>query len=49
MREKKLRAENRRTAEERVNDETAFREILDQQETEYEDELRQLIGAAEGR
>ena len=48
LREKKMRTENRRITDDRVSDESAFREILDQQEGEYEDELRQLIGAAEG-
>jgi len=33
--------------DDKVADESAFKEILDQQEGEYEDELRQLIGAAE--
>jgi hypothetical protein len=47
LREKKLRTENKRITEDRVADESSFKEILDQQETEYEDELRQLIGAAE--
>lgn len=47
LREKKLRAENRRVAEDRIADEGAFKEILDQQEDEYEDELKQLIVAAE--
>ena len=45
--EKKLNAENKRMKDERHADESAFKEILDQQEDEYEDELRQLIGAAE--
>jgi len=31
----------------RTYDESAFKEVLDQQEEEYEDELRQLIAAAE--
>lgn len=30
-----------------MNDENSFREILNQQEEEYEDELRQLVAAAE--
>lgn len=47
VREKKLRTENRRITDERQSDETAFKEILDQQEDEYEDELKQLISAAE--
>ena len=46
-REKKLRNENRRVTDDKEADEAAFKEILDQQEGEYEDELRQLIGAAE--
>lgn len=47
LREKKLRTENRRITDERQSDETSFKEILDQQEDEYEDELKQLISAAE--
>ena len=39
--------ENRRLADERVSEEGSFKEILGQQEEEYEDELRQLIAAAE--
>ena len=46
-REKKLHMENRRLADERVSEEGSFKEILGQQEEEYEDELRQLIAAAE--
>jgi len=46
-REKKLHMENRRLADERVSEEGSFKEILSQQEEEYEDELRQLISAAE--
>ena len=46
-REKRMRAENKRVKDEKSSDESAFKEILDQQEDEYEDELRQLIGAAE--
>ena len=45
--EKKLRAENRRAIEDKAANENAFREIINQQEEEYEDELRQLIKAAE--
>jgi len=45
--EKRLKGENKRIKDERVSDESAFKEILDQQEDEYEDELRQLISAAE--
>jgi WD40 repeat protein len=48
LREKKMRAENKRITDDRASDESAFKEILDQQEHEYEDELRQLIAAAEG-
>jgi len=48
LREKKMRAENKRITDDRSSDEAAFKEILDQQEHEYEDELRQLIAAAEG-
>jgi hypothetical protein len=47
LREKKIRTENRRITDERQSDEVAFKEILDQQEDEYEDELKQLISAAE--
>jgi hypothetical protein len=46
-REKKLKIENRRATEDKIANEGAFREIISQQEDEYEDELRQLIGAAE--
>jgi WD40 repeat protein len=48
VREKKMRAENKRVTDDRASDEAAFKEILGQQENEYEDELRQLISAAEG-
>lgn len=48
LREKKMRSENKRITDDRASDESAFKEILDQQEYEYEDELRQLITAAEG-
>ena len=48
LREKKMRTENKRITDDRSSDESAFKEILNQQEHEYEDELRQLIGAAEG-
>lgn len=44
---KRLNMDNKRIKDERNADENAFKEILDQQEDEYEDELRQLIGAAE--
>ena len=37
-----MRAENKRITDDRASDEAAFKEILDQQEYEYEDELRQL-------
>ena len=47
VREKKLRVENKRILDDRRSDESAFKEILDQQEDEYEDELKQLISAAE--
>ena len=47
FREKKLRTEHRRVTEDRISDESAFKEILGQQEEEYEDELKMLIGAAE--
>lgn len=47
-REKRLKTENRRLGDERAADESAFKEILDQQEMEYEDELKQLISSAEG-
>mmetsp|Transcript_15032 Transcript_15032/g.16277 ORF Transcript_15032/g.16277 Transcript_15032/m.16277 type:complete len:1892 (-) Transcript_15032:105-5780(-) len=46
-REKKLRVENRRAIEDKIANESAFREIINQQEDEYEDELKQLIKAAE--
>lgn len=42
-----MRTENRRICDDRVSDEAAFKEILDQQEGEYEEELHQLISAAE--
>jgi len=45
--EKKMFNEKKRLVDEKTNDENAFKEILDQQEDEYEDELRQLIAAAE--
>ena len=48
LREKKMRTENKRITDDRASDESAFKEILSQQEHEYEDELRQLIAAAEG-
>ena len=47
MKEKKLKTENRRIAEDRVSDSNAFKEILDQQEGEYERELKELIISAE--
>lgn len=46
-REKKLKIENRRALEDKSANEAAFKEIVNQQEEEYEDELKQLIGAAE--
>jgi len=46
-REKRMKSENKRVKDEKSADEGAFKEILEQQEDEYEDELRQLIGAAE--
>ena len=46
-REKKLKADFKRVRDERATDENAFKEILDQQEDEYENELKQLIAAAE--
>lgn len=46
-REKKLKADFKRVRDERATDENAFKEILDQQEEEYENELKQLIAAAE--
>jgi uncharacterized phage infection (PIP) family protein YhgE len=45
--EKKLKTENRRIAEDRHADGNAYKEILDQQEREYEAELRDLVAAAE--
>jgi organic radical activating enzyme len=47
LKEKKLKTENRRIAEDRVNDTNYFKEILDQQENEYEKELKDLIHSAE--
>jgi hypothetical protein len=47
LKEKKLKTENRRIAEDRVNDTNSFKEILDQQENEYEKELKDLIHSAE--
>lgn len=47
LREKRMRQENKRIRDDRANDENAFKEVLDQQEDEYEDELKQLIAAAE--
>lgn len=46
-REKKLKSDFKRVRDERATDENAFKEILDQQEDEYENELKQLIAAAE--
>jgi hypothetical protein len=46
-REKKLKSDFKRVRDERATDENAFKEILDQQEDEYESELKQLIAAAE--
>ena len=45
--EKKMGNDKKRLLDEKNSDENAFKEILDQQEDEYEDELRQLIAAAE--
>jgi WD40 repeat protein len=45
--EKKMTLEKKRLYDEKNTDEGAFKEILSQQEEEYEDELRQLIAAAE--
>ena len=47
QREKRMRMENKRIRDDRNSDDNAFKEILDQQEDEYEDELKQLIAAAE--
>jgi chromosome segregation ATPase len=47
QRDKKLKNDIKRMRDERSNDENAFKEILDQQEDEYEGELKQLIAAAE--
>lgn len=47
QREKRMRMENKRVRDDRNSDDNAFKEILDQQEDEYEDELKQLIAAAE--
>lgn len=47
QREKRMKAENKRMRDERSADENSFKEILDQQEDEYEGELKQLIAAAE--
>lgn len=47
QREKRMRMENKRIRDDRTSDDNAFKEILDQQEDEYEDELKQLIAAAE--
>lgn len=47
QREKRMRLENKRLRDDRTADENAFKEILDQQENEYEDEVKQLISAAE--
>ena len=45
--EQKMTLEKKRLQDEKNNDENAFKEVLEQQEDEYEDELRQLIAAAE--
>lgn len=45
--EKKMTLEKKRLQDEKNSDEGSFKEILQQQEEEYEDELRQLIAAAE--
>ena len=42
-----MHIENRRLVDERKLEEGSFKEILGQQEEEYEQELRQLISAAE--
>ena len=47
LREKKLPIENKRIRDDRGSDESVFKEILIQQEGEFEDELKQLVGAAE--
>eukprot|EP01038_Epipyxis_sp_PR26KG_P006221 gene6221-8573_t len=46
-REKKIKIELRRAIDDKQSNESAFKEIINQQEDEYEDELKQLIGAAE--
>jgi WD40 repeat protein len=46
-REKALQVKHRRAVEDKSANESAFKEIINQQEDEYEDELRQLIHAAE--
>lgn len=45
--EKRYKLENKRAIEDKVANESALKEIINQQEDEYEDELRQLIQAAE--
>jgi WD40 repeat protein len=47
MKEKKLTFDNKRLTEDKKNEANTFQEILEQQENEYEDELKQLITAAE--
>jgi len=46
-REKKMKLELRRAIDEKQSNESSFKEIINQQENEYEDELKQLIGSAE--
>ncbi|RYG67048.1 hypothetical protein EON64_08335 [archaeon] len=41
--EKKYKLENKRAVEDKMANESALKEIINQQEDEYEDELRQLI------
>eukprot|EP01039_Chlorochromonas_danica_P002482 gene2482-2720_t len=45
--EKRYKLENKRAVEDKIANESALKEIINQQEDEYEDELRQLIQAAE--
>jgi len=45
--EKRLKNESKRINDDRLAEETNFREILNQQEAEYEDELKLLIHAAD--
>jgi hypothetical protein len=44
---KRMQGENRRAIEEKATNENAYKQIIGQQEEEYEDELRALITAAE--